>query len=438
MPMQCSFLPCRLALVVAALLRVDVSVQAARQAPQPVNYYQHGVDWRQGMCASRERQSPVNFDTQLKAPPTVFLNYKYDPIANVAFKLEAGSGMLYVDMSERMFGGITYGTDWYPLVRIDFHQGEHTIKGVRQPLEIQLLHRKLADPVQQIIVSVLVWCETTPRVPDPPGPPSGKPFYPPDAADVDFNSELQHFLTTPVPDVEGTSASFTTPANPALDLNKLIGNDDNPNRNPEDSTFLFYGGSFTSPPCTDHALWLVRRKTVVASDAQVKALTDSLYRLTGNRGSYREIMPMNNRPVKVAKLQMPPPGQALTVKRDVRLPWGPIPRTDGEFQAGLEAEKVNAAAEQAVRYTADLARRLRASDKAYANRLNTAESAEKAADPGDTDATKWFNHVSRVRSAITGAVLNVGHTADQAVRNEVVGIHEEAATQAEIARHMHA
>merc|ERR1712087_679380 len=159
---------------------------------------------------------------------------------------------------------------------------------------LQLVHRKESDTMQNLIVSVLIWCEQAAPAPNISAPPPA--FQVPSANEVDFNPNVQKLLTVAPPAGEGMT---TTLPPGALDLNLFVNNP----LVPGSGEYLNYRGSLTSPPCLDTATWFVRRMTVVASKSQVKAFTDALYRMTEGAGSYRSIMPMNQRILKVYALR---------------------------------------------------------------------------------------------------------------------------------------
>jgi len=65
------------------LLLVLVALSTAtllRDGPIPFSYDKHGQDWEMGACASRDAQSPVNFDLQIFAKPTAKFSFYYRDI----------------------------------------------------------------------------------------------------------------------------------------------------------------------------------------------------------------------------------------------------------------------------------------------------------------------------------------------------------------------
>lgn len=466
MPRQCSAPPPRDLTVVAAApfgsllcflaAAAAVSSEAVVLAPAPApapaaapvpglaSYLLHGTDWSQGRCSTRERQSPVNFDSHLKEPPVRALEYHYEPFEG-PLALRAQAGLLTMNVSGRGLGGVLHDGAWFVLEAVDFHgPAEHLIRGVRHPLELQLRHRGLSDSTRWLVISVLVWCE------HPPSPPStgvlaASEYAPPDPVQVDFSRALAPFLNKRPPNYDGGDAALGA----GLDLAAFLAE-------PTDATsnsYLMYSGSLTTPPCTDRALWLVRRKALVASDAQVKAFADSLYRLTGNHGSYRQVMPVNGRQVVVAELRpsaaaAPLPGAPAPSQLPHQpLPWGPNPRTDGELEATRLADAALTKAQASAQTAAAVAQRLRRADLAYSAALGSPpgahgarrEELEEAAPEQAQEAhgpSQWAASVSRLRRAIVAESLEVGRSASAALRSTAAGLRTEAAREAAIAGEM--
>lgn len=401
-----------------AELAASTAAAAAAGVAAPVNYLKNGADWQQGACASRDYQSPVNFDEHLKDPPLNVLNYHYEPVKSMLMKMQASSGVLHVDTSEKLVGGVMYNEAFYPLVRIDFHaQGEHLFKGVRNPMEIHMVHRKLDDPTKQVIVAIPVWSEATPV------PPSAAPpmmYYPPDPAQIDHNYQLQHFLMEQPPSLEGGATSIEIDAFDPLNLNFFMENAARVDSN----TYIQYSGSLTMPPCDEHVTWFVRRVTMVASSSQVQAFSDAIYRLTSNHGNTRAVMPMNGRSLRVYRSQYVP---VLDIRPKGLMPAGPNPRTDGELQAATMANQAIETSNQAVDYMKDFARRLRKGSRASANELGKSLPTEM---PLRKNMTQWDQAVARVRFAVMDAARSTRQSVEGAFKDQASVVYQSAADEA--------
>lgn len=410
-----------------SLLAVLLQGIGGARAP---GYLRHGTDWLAGNCASRERQSPINFDTKLKEPPDHDFEFHYVPLQDTYLRFSAFGGVMYADMSTHQVGGVAYNNAFYQLVRMDFHvESEHTIRGKHLPMEIQLVHKHSVDPNQQLIISILVWSELVP----PPLPFNIAPAFarllyaPPSPLQLDFNWQLQLFLTQKPPAVDGSFVDLKLPKDFPLDLNQWVGNPFVPSGN----SYLEYAGSLTSPPCVDKVTWLVRRTTMIASNAQVASFANSLFSLTGNTGNNREIMPNNNRQVSVAAAKW---SAVLNItKAQQEMPLGPNARTDGEFKISKLAEKVKTSSDRALRYAKDFSRRVHDSDVAYAAHLNPPTGPPPTANPAED---RWQKAVHNVRSAIYSAAHGTWQNTEASMRAEGAIIHADAAGQAHIVSNM--
>lgn len=390
--------------------------------PQPTffNYKQHGTDWQFGTCGSRLRQSPVSLDRLLTTPPSNFADFNYQVI-NDPLPYQAKGGMLVLDLSAKLYGGVVYNDEWYPITSLVIHgPAEHLFRGYQNPVELQLVHRKANDPMQNLVVSVLIWCENAAPPPNISAP--AKPFQKPSTNEVDFNVNVQKLLGVAPPNVEGLKSTLPPGG---LDLNVFVNNP----LVPGSGEYLNYRGSLTSPPCLDTATWFVRRKTVVASRSQVQAFTDALYRMTTGAGSFRSIMPMNRRFLKVFALRQQ---VQLKVSDYEFLPWGPNPRTAGEMEAVKLAKMAEEKAEHTASYAAGFARRLRNADVAFAKGLQgppltrEAALADAAAKEEAERKIVYKQRLRNLRASVLGSARGVQRSIDQAFRTATQTVYEAA------------
>lgn len=391
---------------------------AAGPAPAPLvppDYRQHGSDWFMGMCRSRARQSPINFERLVSAPPSNYMDYHYTPISGAA-TLTATEGMLTVDLSQQEWGGTVFGGEMYLLDSIVFHgPAEHLIANYRNPLELQMVHRSMKNPAHMLMVAVPIWCEQPLPPPVPPNLPP-PPVVPPNKNEMDFNALLQQFLTVPLPVANGGSSALELAE---LDLGQLV---ETPGA-ADAGTFFSYAGSDTRPPCVDSTIWFVRRSALVASNGQVAALQHALYQITNNFGSYRDVMPSNKRIIEIFKLRNMP---AFVMPVNTGLPWGGNPRTDSEFQAQKLAQQAQEKAENSAYYMEDLAKRMRNGDRAFARRL---WEPPTEAPPGGTELDRQIDYrraVNRVRDAIQGAARGAQRVVDSVFRGQAANVYQSA------------
>jgi len=317
----------------------------------------------------------------------------------------------------------------YPLVRIDFHAGsEHLLKGKRYPMEIQLVHRKIDDPMKSLVIAVPVWSETTPLASKLPlaqflKTPLGL-YYPPQMTEVDYNPVLQQFLTVRPPTSENQTVDIVIPMAKPLDLGFFVQNP----MLPDSGHYIQYSGSLTTPPCSDMTTWFVRRKPMIASDGQTKAFADAVFRLTNKHGNFRAVMPVNQRILKVYRAQW-----VLNLPLGVQsLPLGPNARTDKEFQAEKLADMAKELSQDAVDYMGDFGKRLRRSSRS----LQANIMAYTTPAPANYTVDEWKQAVGKMQGAMQGIVGGMQATVDKAMRQQTMHVHKKAAIEGERARLM--
>lgn len=148
---------------------------------------------------------------------------------------------------------ITLNEDTYELIQIHFHEpSEHTINGIRYPLEMHLVH---IGKNNTIAVFGIMAQEGE----------SSEPF-----------TELEEYL----PINNGETKVIDTD----FDLTKNL---------PEDKGYYTYRGSLTTPPCTENVTWFVFKNPITISVDQVKQLQQLM-----PLNNYRDEQPINDRVVK--------------------------------------------------------------------------------------------------------------------------------------------
>lgn len=184
-------------------------------------------------------QSPINIitkdvviDTELK--PLVI---NYSSTTKILDVLNNGHTIQYnVDKGDF----ILCHEEKFDLAQIHFHSpGEHTINGVRYPVEIHLVHKNTNN--QLAVFSVMVQEGE-----------SSKTF--------EF---LENYFPLAKEETKIVDASYN--------LNLSL---------PKDKKYFYYVGSLTTPPCSEGVNWFVFNSTITISLEQVKKL--------------QELMPINN------------------------------------------------------------------------------------------------------------------------------------------------
>jgi carbonic anhydrase len=310
------------------------------------DYSHHGEDWVQGSCASRERQSPIDFsEDHFNAPATGKLSFNYQLVSS-GFEIANSGHSIVADFAGLGYGGVTYENSWYNLLNVNLHsESEHTFSGVHKPMELHMVHKRY-DGDALLVIAVLV--DAMPFV----GQPGNATV---DPREKDFNPTLQFFTQQTPPVLNQKVVSMASDVN-QLDMNKLI----------DGGTYFEYAGSLTAPPCSELVTWFVRRDPIRASTGQYHLLKSALYEMTADYGNFRVAMPINGRPIAVrtAIREEPPPEPPV-----MNIPIGPNPRTDREFRAMKWAKDALEVATGATDYIKDLDQRLRKAALAHARAL---------------------------------------------------------------------
>jgi len=351
-----------LSLTVGASLLRSANVDVAGLVSY--DYSRHGQDWVMGACASRSRQSPIDFPAgDLSMPPSARLSYLYQKVA-APLELMNNGHSYSLDLTGLGYGGITYENAWYNLLYINVHaNSEHTCTGQRKPVELHMVHKRF-DGDSLIIVAVPLDCLgpvagncaasfASPKVPPPPQ----YQYIAPAEADPYFNSAVQYFLRAPLPPVR-SKIVVPPDLNFPMDLNSFLAG----------GTYFEYAGSTTTPPCAEVVTWLVRREPVWASFAQVKALHDGISGITAAQGNFRDVMPLNGRAVsvRVAVEEDPPMSSQSLQVPPPRLAAHPDPGFTS-MRWAKDALRISVSASD---YIQDLDRRVRNAAQAHSNALS--------------------------------------------------------------------
>lgn len=398
------------------------------------DYSHHGQDWIQGVCSSRERQSPINF-ADLTAPVSGKLSYSYQSIQS-SFEVANNGHSISADLMGLGYGGITYENSWYNLMNINFHAvSEHTFMGQHLPLEMHFVHKKY-DSDALLVVAVPF---NVPGFGPAPAPapmvmmqeeveqpaavaPAPAPAGAPGAGDIPYvvptpgNLALQKFVNMAPPAVNQKATAIVDETSP-LDLNEFLAG----------GQFFEYAGSLTAPPCAEVATWFVRRNPLAASPSQVAALRDALFGLSADFGNYRSVMPLNGRPIAVRQgVKEEPPPQA-----PVSIPQGKNPKTDREYRAIKMSRDALKVAKAATDYVRGLDSRLRDASAAHAAVLGSAgapapaPAAGPVLNPGVV-AVPPVMGMDKVAADASMAIASAAETAIQKATKEIT----EAATAA--------
>lgn len=193
-------------------------------------------------------QSPVNISVVKPDPTLAALEMSYDSSATKAthnghtiqFDYDSGSSL-------RLDGAV------YELVQFHFHTGsEHQVGSVTYPMEVHLVHR---NPDNGALAVVGVLFET--------------------GAESPLLAQLEQDYPLLENDVRTNPRRFT--------VRDLL---------PSSPTYYRYGGSLTTPPCSEGVSWIVMKGRLKASTAQIAAMRERIHE------SNRPVQPLNGRVIR--------------------------------------------------------------------------------------------------------------------------------------------
>ena len=225
--------------------RPTLPVQWGYEGPgAPENWAR--LDPRNSLCASGERQSPIDISDGIKVDVEP-IRFDYRPsrfrIADTGRTVEVFVG----DMSFSLTGKT------YTLQKIAFHRpSEERIDGRRFDMSAQLIHK--ADDGQLAIIAVLI-----------------------------ERGNENPFIQTLWNNLPLEKGLEVAPPAATIDLDALL---------PTSRNYYAYMGSLTTPPCTEGVLWLVMKQPVQVSQQQVDIFS-RLY-----RNNARPVQSTNGRLIK--------------------------------------------------------------------------------------------------------------------------------------------
>lgn len=150
---------------------------------------------------------------------------------------------------------ITYDGGNYLLKQFHFHSpSEHTINGVRYPLELHMVHYD-SDSGEYLVFAIM--------------------------AQQGDASETFEFLEQFLPLKQGETKTVNKSQKLSYALNESI-----------DGALYNYRGSLTTPPCTEKVNWFVLEKPISVSEEQIKMLSIAM-----PVNNYRDIQPLNGRKI---------------------------------------------------------------------------------------------------------------------------------------------
>jgi len=201
-------------------------------------------------CGKSKYQSPINIVSRKLLPDTSSkkLKFHYES-AHVEDIVDNGHSLQF-DFKKGSY--ITYGNKNYYLAQFHAHEeSEHTIDGVRYPLELHFVHRSMDGEV--LVIGVVVK----------------------DGEENSYFEKLQVFKAL----VNNAREDMDIVFNPE----KMY---------PKHKTYYTYVGSLTTPPCSDNVTWIIFKNPVEMTEYEIEDIAKHL-----PKSNKRPVQPLNGRKV---------------------------------------------------------------------------------------------------------------------------------------------
>lgn len=201
---------------------------------------------------SGQHQSPINIiehNTTLNANDENSLKLLYDPETHFIDVKNNGHS---IEIDFEKGDSIKYKNEIYHLKQIHFHEpSEHTINGIRYPIEIHLVHKSKKNHFT--VLSML------------------------------GEEGREKLLFINLENILPLKVGETKKIDKAVDLLKIL---------PETKSFYSYNGSLTTPPCTEKVNWVIFKQPIQISLKEVVEIKKNM-----PLNNYRFEQPLNDRKV---------------------------------------------------------------------------------------------------------------------------------------------
>ncbi|GAQ83709.1 carbonic anhydrase [Klebsormidium nitens] len=243
------------------------------------NHTLGGVDWpyipglNASLCGTGTMQSPLNIipGNTTTASTLTALNLSYATNVSLLNVTNEGDVVELVissgNNSVKLPPSIYSTTNGSGLVLQQFHfhtPSEHMFDGIFYAAEMHFVHKDSVTG-QQAVVAVLLKLDPTDT----------------------RNPDLDKFLPFTPNNYTGVQQA---PANSTLNLTNLF---------PSNSSYWYYNGSLTTPPCTQNVLWLIFQNPLTFSVSQLLTLEVANAGGDGARADNRLVQLLNSRTVSV-------------------------------------------------------------------------------------------------------------------------------------------
>ena len=198
------------------------------------------------LCSIGQRQSPIDIFDSVADQKLPLIHFHYNP-SYITKIVDNGHSLQF---NVKQGSTITYNNKVYTLMQFHVHEpAEHTIDGIRYPLELHFVHQ--AKDGSTLVMAVLVKEGLT-------------------------NSYFEKLsLYRNLAKAESADVEIT------LNPENLL---------PQDKTYYTYQGSLTTPPCTESVIWIVFKQPITMSPTQIQSLALHL-----PKNNNRPLQPLNGR-----------------------------------------------------------------------------------------------------------------------------------------------
>jgi len=230
------------------------------------DYSSNGANWAtEGQCGAGGPQSPINLPATAGIEEDLKLFLKY-PKLDSSFQLYHNGNSIAFTVPESYKGGFGLGEELdamgskdasaYRLWQVNFHSpSEHTLKGERMPLEMQMMHQRVTGGKPEVAVVVVLFANAA-------------------NAYLDFLDKLTIGGVPKKPWDEKTIPKG---------IEFPIGG----------SPFYHYSGSLTSPPCERKVKYYVRQDPILAAHSQLRLFAKVLKDTCAPGGNFRAVQPLS-------------------------------------------------------------------------------------------------------------------------------------------------
>ncbi|WP_292010050.1 carbonic anhydrase family protein [Chryseobacterium sp.] len=204
-------------------------------------------------CNKSKAQSPINIPTSaVIAKKATKMEFHYDT-GDVKDIIDNGHTLQF-DFNEGNY--VTHNNKKYFLLQFHAHEeSEHTVDGIRYPLELHFVHKALDGSVLVIGVMAKEGLENS------------------------YFEKLKVFKNLAKNGKEDTDIIF----NPE----KMF---------PHNKAYYTYSGSLTTPPCSDNVTWILFKTPIEMTEDEIKDIANHL-----PKSNNRPIQPLNGRVVSGTK-----------------------------------------------------------------------------------------------------------------------------------------